>query len=238
MSLITKGPHEWKPPDPSYRCRYPADRSTIKNQWDLTATPAELAALDQMLATCGVPHQLGAVVTFEKPTCRPSEAPRLCPLPPVIILADSTVSVMRRMLRVKPVSAAARDQVVASPGRWCPARGTLTAWCVSAQPVSRHSTDQTRLASYMPAGVRILTASCRNSSASDTSRYSSPAPDAPLPHPPVPRHPRPGSGDGRRIRRCGWFHGLLRSSSKPGYVWMRFTAALGVAQSHRFRRCH
>ena len=61
----------------------PADRSTIKNQWDLTATPAELAALDQMLATCGVPHQLGAVVTFEKPTCRPSEAPRLCPLPPV-----------------------------------------------------------------------------------------------------------------------------------------------------------
>ena len=108
-------------------------------------------------------------------TCRPSEAARLCLLPPTIILADSTVPVMRRMLRVKPVSAAARARVVASPGRWRPALGTVmaTAWYVSAEPVSRHSTDQARLASYTAAGVRMLPASCRNSSASSTSRYTS-----------------------------------------------------------------
>ena len=62
-----KDPEEWKPPDPSYWRRHAADRSTIKYQWDLTATPEEFAALDDMLTTCGVPHQLGVVVAFEKP---------------------------------------------------------------------------------------------------------------------------------------------------------------------------
>ena len=62
-----KDPEEWKPPDPSYWRRHAADRSTIKYQWDLTATPEEFAALDDMLTTCGVPHQPGVVVAFEKP---------------------------------------------------------------------------------------------------------------------------------------------------------------------------
>ena len=62
-----KGPEEWKPPDSSYWCRYAVDWITIKYSWDLTATPEEFAALDEMLTTCDIPHQLGAVVTFEKP---------------------------------------------------------------------------------------------------------------------------------------------------------------------------
>ena len=44
-----RGPEEWKPPDRSYWCRYAVDWTTIKHKWDLTATPAEFAALDGML---------------------------------------------------------------------------------------------------------------------------------------------------------------------------------------------
>ena len=62
-----KGPDEWKPPDASYWCQYAVDWVTIKYKWDLTATPGEIAALDEMLTTCDTPHQLGVIVTFERP---------------------------------------------------------------------------------------------------------------------------------------------------------------------------
>ena len=62
-----RGPEEWKPPDPSYQCQYAVDWVTIKYQWDLAATPEEFAALDEMLDTCDTPHQLGVVVTLERP---------------------------------------------------------------------------------------------------------------------------------------------------------------------------
>ena len=62
-----KGPEEWKPPDSSYWCRYAVDWITIKYDWDLTATTAEFSALDEMLATCDAPHQLGVAITFERP---------------------------------------------------------------------------------------------------------------------------------------------------------------------------
>ena len=62
-----RGPEEWKPPDPSYWCGYSVDWITIKHKWDLTATAAEFAALDEMLNTCDTPHLLGVAIIFEKP---------------------------------------------------------------------------------------------------------------------------------------------------------------------------
>ena len=66
-----RGPEEWKPPDPTYWCRYAVDWITIKYEWDLTATSAEFAALEGMLANCDILHQLGVAVTFEKPNLPP-----------------------------------------------------------------------------------------------------------------------------------------------------------------------
>ena len=53
-----RGPDDWKPPDPSYWCEYAVDWITIKFSWDLTATPEEFAALEEMLETRETPHQL------------------------------------------------------------------------------------------------------------------------------------------------------------------------------------
>ena len=47
-----KGPEEWRPPLEGYWCTYAVDWATIKNQWGLTVTEAEYAALSEMLATC------------------------------------------------------------------------------------------------------------------------------------------------------------------------------------------
>ena len=46
------GPETWRPPRQSYWCAYAIDWVTIKNAWELTATEAEYAALQEMLATC------------------------------------------------------------------------------------------------------------------------------------------------------------------------------------------
>ena len=62
-----RGPEAWKPEDRTYWCRYAIDWITIKDTWDLTATAAEFTAVEEMLATCDVPHQLGAVFSMEKP---------------------------------------------------------------------------------------------------------------------------------------------------------------------------
>ena len=49
-----RGPEDWKPLDNSYWCQYAVDWITIKDQWDLTATSEESAALSEMLETCGL----------------------------------------------------------------------------------------------------------------------------------------------------------------------------------------
>ena len=49
-----RGPEEWQPPDESYHCLYALDWIAVKDRWGLTATAAEWAALEEMLARCPV----------------------------------------------------------------------------------------------------------------------------------------------------------------------------------------
>ena len=57
-------PAEWKPPSRSAWCQYARDWTTVKVRWALTADPAEIVALREMLATC-----------IEPPSSRPAELP-------------------------------------------------------------------------------------------------------------------------------------------------------------------
>lgn len=45
-------PDEWRPDAAASWCRYAADWITVKQTWELTVTPAEVGALEGMLATC------------------------------------------------------------------------------------------------------------------------------------------------------------------------------------------
>lgn len=51
-SKSDKGPSEWKPANTAYHCTYALNWITISDKWDLTATDADKAALEQMLGTC------------------------------------------------------------------------------------------------------------------------------------------------------------------------------------------
>lgn len=47
-----KPPDEWLPDETAAWCRYAADWISVKEQWDLTVTAAEVGALEDMLRTC------------------------------------------------------------------------------------------------------------------------------------------------------------------------------------------
>ena len=79
-----KGPEEWKPMNRSYWCEYAVDWIRIKDTWELTVTPGEAAALQDMLATCGDRPQL--IVTQAGPIALPANAA------PVPALSDSYAS--------------------------------------------------------------------------------------------------------------------------------------------------
>ena len=46
-------PDEWRPDEAASWCRYAADWITVKQNWELTVTASEVAALEDMLGTCG-----------------------------------------------------------------------------------------------------------------------------------------------------------------------------------------
>ena len=46
-------PDQWRPPRQAAWCRYAADWIAVKERWQLTVTAAEVAALREMLDTCG-----------------------------------------------------------------------------------------------------------------------------------------------------------------------------------------
>ena len=56
-----KAPDEWRPPDHSYWCEYAIDWIRIKQTWELTVTPVEVEALQEMLETCATIHSLTVV---------------------------------------------------------------------------------------------------------------------------------------------------------------------------------
>ena len=47
-----KGPEGWQPPNPDHHCQYARDWIAVKDEWGLTATAAEWAALAEMLGEC------------------------------------------------------------------------------------------------------------------------------------------------------------------------------------------
>ncbi len=51
-SKSDRDPSSWQPPNTAYWCTYATDWVTVKLRWELTADPAELAALSNMAAKC------------------------------------------------------------------------------------------------------------------------------------------------------------------------------------------
>ena len=79
QSKGSRGPEAWKPPLQSYWCQYAVDWIGIKNTWDLTATPAEWAALQTMLAACPGGSPTPTVSPTASPTVSPTVSPTASP---------------------------------------------------------------------------------------------------------------------------------------------------------------
>ena len=102
-----KGPDEWQPADRSYWCQYATDWALIKNEWDLTVTRDEAAALGEMLDTCRIPHQLATVIRMQKPdlatvnTPTPIPTPTTTPHPTVRQYASCDAAVAAGEIRIR-----------------------------------------------------------------------------------------------------------------------------------------
>ncbi len=76
-----KGPEEWRPPDESYWCEYATDWIRVKQEWALSATPAEANALQEMLTTCG--EAVDLTITESETTAPPPAATETPTVEPV-----------------------------------------------------------------------------------------------------------------------------------------------------------
>lgn len=74
-----RGPEDWRPPDSSYWCKYATDWARIKDTWNLSVTPAELAAIKDMLRGC--PSEV-AIVVADNPELLPEFLPTAAPVIP------------------------------------------------------------------------------------------------------------------------------------------------------------
>ena len=75
-----KGPDEWRPPNESYWCEYAVAWITVKQTWELTATPQEAEALEEMLGTCAIPPKLTVIKSDRVPSsARPTPTPTPSP---------------------------------------------------------------------------------------------------------------------------------------------------------------
>ncbi|MAG36010.1 MAG: hypothetical protein CL878_07190 [Dehalococcoidia bacterium] len=73
-----KGPDAWKPPNEAYWCEYALSWMSVKTFWELTVTPAEAAALREMLAACGQEADQA------RPTSVPVTVVSTIPVPPTV----------------------------------------------------------------------------------------------------------------------------------------------------------
>ena len=210
-----KGPDEWQPADRSYWCQYATDWALIKNEWDLTVTRDEAAALGEMLDTC--PHP---------PINSPRSSGRKSPtLPPSILQhrsphqryrqqplhtrrCASTLPVMPLWRPAKLGYVAQKDLAKVSPSQWYRALETATAMA------SYANNEKTRMdrpyGQHTPAAVHGL----------------------PVPQSPrycLHRHPQ-----AHRYRRAGALPSEQARSVRPaGRPVQRLPVGLRVPQSHR-----
>ena len=75
-----KGPEEWRPDNESYWCEYAQNWARIKMKWNLSVTPEELEALQEMGATCCVSVAItadpsGDLIISDQPDREPTKAP-------------------------------------------------------------------------------------------------------------------------------------------------------------------